>query len=368
MTEAYRRGFMSKCAEYGVDGRELLKMAESKPMSPDKLKKLYAKLKYRILNSETNRPFFNTNRDTFEKWRLLSPEQIKKHKIGICWDTAAMTDSELTRLGVPHENYFAHAKDAYHKPTHAFNVYKDENGDWRWIEGSWEKYKDNDWHERRKRALVRRIVKALESEGFDEATGGDRQILHKIEKFPEAGVDGRQFYDAMLSSPVKKAESYSLKTDPTYEDALKVFNRLNFNDRANLVPRHPDFLRKVPDDMLFDRQVVVDGKGDPAGFQEFYLRKDKRGRRLPPHNIVAVTPEARGKGLAKIMAEVAIRKARKERVKRLVWEAFADNEPSIRAALSAGFRDATPKNAKSYRKLVYDVADEPAEKKAFSNR
>ena len=153
----------------------------------------------------------------------------------------------------------------------------------------------------------------------------------------------------------KKTESYSLKDDPTYEDALKVFSRLDFDDRANLVPRHPDFLRKVPDDMLFDRQVVVDGKGDPVGFQEFYSRKDKIGRRLPPHNIIAIAPEARGNGLAKIMVEAAIRKARKEKVKRLLWEAFADNEPSIRAAMSSGFEDATPKSAKGYRKLVYDV-------------
>lgn len=187
-------------------------------------------------------------------------------------------------------------------------------------------------------------------------------------------TDNWQTYNPVPSSPQtftgpdmseKKASDakYSLKEDPTYEDALKVFDRLGFDDRANLVPRHPDFLRKVPDGMLFDRQVVVDGKGDPVGFQEFYSRKDRRGRRLPPHNIIAVAPEARGNGLARIMAEAAIRKARKEKVKRLLWEAFADNEPSIRTALSAGFRDATPKSAKGYRKLVYDV-----EKKAQENR
>ena len=165
----------------------------------------------------------------------------------------------------------------------------------------------------------------------------------------------RGLLDFLRYGHEKKAESYSLKGDPTYEDALKVFNKLDFDDRANLVPRHPDFLRKVPDDMLFDRQVAVDGDGNPVGFQEFYLRKDKRGRHLPPHNIVAVAPEARGNGLARLMAEAAVRKARKEKIKRLVWEAFADNEPSIRAALSAGFRDATPKKAKTYRKFVYDV-------------
>lgn len=25
-----------------------------------------------------------------------TPEQIKKHRIGVCWDTAAMTDAELS--------------------------------------------------------------------------------------------------------------------------------------------------------------------------------------------------------------------------------------------------------------------------------
>ena len=216
MTDEQKRLSDEKSKElFGVtneENAEKLLGDYSRPMNPERLNKLYSKLKYRILHKETNRPFFNTNRKAFANWHLLSPEQIKKHKIGICWDTAAMTDSELSRLGIPHENYFSHAEDL-NRPTHAFNVYRDENGDWRWIEGSWEKYKDNDWHERRKKDLVRRIVKALESEGFDEETGGNKQILHKIDKFPEAGVNGRQFFNAMLSAPVKKtAEAKPMTT------------------------------------------------------------------------------------------------------------------------------------------------------------
>lgn len=162
---------------------------------------------------------------------------------------------------------------------------------------------------------------------------------------------------------LKKA-AYSLKSDPTYDDANKVFSRLTFEDRANLVPRHPDFLRDVPKDMLFDRQVAVDENGNPVGFSEFYYRKDKAGRQIPPHNIVAVAPEARGNRLAKLMTEATIRKARKEKIRRLVWEAFADNDPSIQAAISAGFEDRTPKNAKGYRKFVYNVPAQ-TEKKAY---
>lgn len=231
------------------------------------------------------------------------------------------------------------------------------------------------WHNQSRKAKVRRLI----SDSLAKARKKNFTTPY-LDTYPEdtpkRKFDSELFAEYMSDQLNKKAESaeemaaelrrrlkYGLKENPTYEDALKVFDKLDFADRANLVPRHPDFLRKVPDDMLFDRQVVVDGKGDPVGFQEFYSRKDKRGRRLPPHNIIAVAPEARGNGLARIMAEAAVRKARKEKVKRLLWEAFADNEPSIRAALSAGFEDATPKRAKGYRKLVYDV-----EKKASSKR
>jgi hypothetical protein len=63
------------------------------------------------------------------------------------------------------------------------------------------------------------------------------------------------------------------------------------------------------------------------------------------------------------MVEAAVKKARKEKIRRLVWEAFADNDGSIRAALSAGFEDATPKNAKGYRRFVYRVSEKKASSK-----
>ena len=219
----------------------------------------------------------------------------------------------------------------------------------------------------RKRLIAHELAHEIWKKQREERKDLIKSILAKAkeEKFttpylptvPKQKLDEETFAEYMSDQLNKKAASYSLKDNPTFEDALKVFDKLDFDDRANLVPRHPDFLRKVPDDMLFDRQVVVDGKGDPVGFQEFYSRKDKMGRKLPPHNVIAVAPEARGNGLSRLMVDAAISKARKEKVKRLLWEAFADNDPSIRAALSAGFEDATPKGAKGYRKFVYNVVE-----------
>lgn len=208
MTPAFKQGFMDKLAAI---------------KSPEDLDAFYKKLKYRVLNKDTNRPYFNTNFETFDHWHLLSPEQIKKHKIGICWDTAAMTDKVLSDLGVEHANYFAHSKDLS-KATHSFNVYKDKDGNWRWIEGAWKPYKGNDWKERRKKDLVKRIVRALEE------AGGDKQIIHSVDKFPEPGVGDKEFYEEMLKHPIKRAEyikaaakdyggmDYGRGYVPTYEE------------------------------------------------------------------------------------------------------------------------------------------------------
>ncbi len=211
------------------------------------------------------------------------------------------------------------------------------------------------WRKKKAKELIRVMLEKAKEDNF---------TTPYLQTVPDRKMDEETFAEYMSDQLNKKAE-YRLKDNPTYDDVAKVFDRLSFADRANIAPRHPDHLRDVPKDMLFDRQVAVDENGNMVGFNEFYYGKDRKGRRQPPHNSIGVVPEARGRGLSKLMVEAAIRKARKEKIKRLVWEAFADNEPSIRAALSAGFEDATPKNAKEYRRFVYRV---PGEKKASSKK
>ena len=176
------------------------KSAEKSISSVDELSELYNKLKYRVLNKNTNRPYFNTNFDTFKNWHLLSPEQIKKHRIGICYDTAAMTDAVLNDLGIEHENYFMHTDSPSweNDPTHTFNVYKDEDGNWRWLEGSWGPYKDNKLKKKSAKEIVREIVKL-----HQKYSGKDNIKLHKVDKFPEPGIGMEDFYDEMLKKPVK---------------------------------------------------------------------------------------------------------------------------------------------------------------------
>ena len=232
--------------------------------SPEDLDRLYSTLKYRVLNANTNRPFFNTKFETLNKWRLLSPEQIKKHRIGICYDTAAMTDKVLTDLGVEHRNYFAHSENANgweNDPTHAFNVYKDKHGNWRWLEGSWGKFKGNDWKDKSRKGLVKRIVMALANES------GQRQIVHEVAGFPDPGISMMDWYKEMLRMPVKDTEK-NAGSRPSKEDLWRMYDimqadaKLSGKVRGLGFGRNGDALRRAAIKLKVKElaNVINDGK------------------------------------------------------------------------------------------------------------
>ena len=327
----------------------MMKSRKSKYSAEDIAADLHRRIKYGLRYSDGT---YETSPDMWDKRDVRdvvvqTSKELDESGIGMCHDVTRALIKALRKRRIRHVAMMLKGDAEPRLPTHSF-VVSGGKGKYTVLDplsydtGSKGGYKSID------EAVADRIADWKKEEEKGNVTSA---------RIPRKDWKNRALLDFLHYNAEKKASDakYSLKDDPTYEDALKVFNKLNFDDRANLVPRHPDFLREVPDDMLFDRQVAVDGYGNPVGFQEFYSRKDKMGRRLPPNNIIAVAPEARGNGLARLMTEAAVRKARKEKIKRLVWEAFVDNEPSIRAALSAGFRDATPKKAKTYRKFVYDV-------------
>lgn len=162
--------------------------------TPEDLDNLYKKFKYRVLNQKTGRPYFNTNKDTFDNWQLLTVAQMLKHKIGICYDTAALNHYFLTKWGIPHENLFAYTKrsedsDYDEDPTHTFTVYRDKDNKWKWLEGAWGPFKNNGWSYDDKDALIAAIGKQLtDASGLDTRVG-------KIIKYPEAATSMDSFYN-----------------------------------------------------------------------------------------------------------------------------------------------------------------------------
>ena len=193
--------------------------SESDINSVDDLKGFYKHCSYGLIDFKANKPWKETHKNTtFEdwekEWRLLSVEQLLKFKCGICYDTAKANDYFLTKWKIDHVNLFAYTKrsagDDYNDdPTHTFTVYKDTDGKWKWLEGSWGSFKNNDWSESSSDALIKNIGKALANEA------GVTNLIGVITSWPKDGVSMNEFYHALKEQAIKKYK-YEVKPDVSY--------------------------------------------------------------------------------------------------------------------------------------------------------
>ena len=136
-----------------------------------------------------------------EHWHFQSPAETLEKGIGICYDTAAMTHEYFQKWGIEHICLFAFTKrslgEEYNDdPTHTFVVYKDPvDNMWKWLEGSWADFKDNDWVEANPETLIKNIGRALANSMEPPVT----YYISKITRWPEQNVSMSDFYHILKS-------------------------------------------------------------------------------------------------------------------------------------------------------------------------
>ena len=82
----------------------------------------------------------NVNIDNYENFEknyiLQSPEEIKKNKVGICWDQVEFIRDFFIKKGKKVKTYFLIYNEGV-CPTHTFLTYE-ENGKYYWVEHAWD--------------------------------------------------------------------------------------------------------------------------------------------------------------------------------------------------------------------------------------
>ena len=222
---------------YSSESSHVVIRKESDINSVADLKEFFSHCKYGIVDTSTGSLRGKTHTHTTEKdyynhWKLLSPDETIKHKCGVCYDTVLVSKSVFDRLGIKYKLYFAYSnQDEKGNPTytHTFAIYQD--GDtWRWIEGSWGQFKKNDFSSSNSDELVSRIGKELAN-----AHGVPQQIL-VLNSYPRPGVTMKEFHDTVLKGskccfvdPDKNSNSNEVLTptvstegwfDPVQEDGM----------------------------------------------------------------------------------------------------------------------------------------------------
>lgn len=184
---------------YSSESSHVVIRKESDINSVDDLKEFFSHCKYGIVDTSTGSQrgkthTHTTEKDYYNRWKLLSPDETIKHKCGVCYDTVLVSKSVFDRLGIKYKLYFAYSnQDEKGNPTytHTFAIYQD--GDtWRWIEGSWGQFKKNDFSSSNSAELVSRIGKELAN-----AHGVPQQIL-VLNSYPRPGVTMKEFHDDVM--------------------------------------------------------------------------------------------------------------------------------------------------------------------------
>lgn len=70
-------------------------------------------------------------------YRMQYPDEVKKHKNGICWDLCELERDYFESRKIPFVTVFAVNRYMKRKPNHTFTVFK-KNGKYYWFEASWE--------------------------------------------------------------------------------------------------------------------------------------------------------------------------------------------------------------------------------------
>ncbi len=80
------------------------------------------------------------SRIMLEKYKLQSPEEVLKNKIGVCWDQVELQRYLFNKIEYDVKTYFICYYDYVKNPNHTFLVYKKDNK-YYWFEHSFHKYK-----------------------------------------------------------------------------------------------------------------------------------------------------------------------------------------------------------------------------------
>lgn len=75
--------------------------------------------------------------DFLNDYRMQYPDEVKRHKNGVCWDLCEVEREYFEKRGIPFMTVFAVNKYMKKKPNHTFTIFK-KNGKIYWFEASWE--------------------------------------------------------------------------------------------------------------------------------------------------------------------------------------------------------------------------------------
>ncbi len=107
--------------------------------TPDDIMEVMKTIEYGWVDKDNNK-HKKISKEMLNKYKLQSPKEVLKNKIGVCWDQVELQRYLFNKLGLDFKTYFICYYDFIKNPNHTFFVYKKDNKFY-WFEHSFHKYK-----------------------------------------------------------------------------------------------------------------------------------------------------------------------------------------------------------------------------------
>lgn len=167
-----------------------LKKNKFRSVVGQKILKQISYIKYGYVDTKGNK-HVNENNMNMIDYKLQSPIEVAKSRIGICWDQVELERYLLLKNGITSESYFICYYDGDNCPTHTFITYQ-ENGKYYWFEHAWEKYGEIREYDNLKNLLLDVQNKFITTEVRNFADKNNL-IVYKYDK-PKYGIGLSDFY------------------------------------------------------------------------------------------------------------------------------------------------------------------------------
>lgn len=156
----------------------------------DKLVELMESIEYGYVDKDGNKHF--TIDENFPlDYKLQSPLELKKSKLGVCWDQVELERDFLEGNQIDCNTYFIVYYSDSKCPTHTFITYKNDNK-YIWFENAWEKQKGIHSYESINELLFDVRKKFITFEAIDNIDC-DNMFIYKYGK-PNYNISCLDFY------------------------------------------------------------------------------------------------------------------------------------------------------------------------------
>lgn len=196
LPEKYRKISDKKSIElFGCDN-----LSHERDLPIDRIKKIFSQIAYGLRDPKTNLPWRDTHKNTKltdydEYWRLGTPNETIRAKIGNCYDTVAISREYLTAGGIKFRTFFMTLADSTfdgkhftEAPTHTFLIYQSKvDNKWKWLEGSWGPFKHNIWFNNNPSDLIKWIATAMANAEKKDI------VVYELKSYPKYGCNMTEF-------------------------------------------------------------------------------------------------------------------------------------------------------------------------------